>query len=85
MVARGAEEAGCGAVFTAEVNNDALAMAQLMGAASICRSCSLRQGSRVPERLSRRSGAKHYTPPFHPRLRRTLEGLARVGIFQPRH
>jgi hypothetical protein len=85
MVAREAEDAGFGAVLTAEVNNDAPATAQLMGAASICRSCSLRQGSRAPERLSRRSGAKYCTPSFHPRPRRTLDGLARVGIFQPRH
>jgi 5,10-methylenetetrahydromethanopterin reductase len=34
MVAREAEDAGFDAVFTAEVNNDALATAQLMGAAT---------------------------------------------------
>ncbi len=34
MVARGAEDAGFDAVFTTEVNNDALATAQLMGAAA---------------------------------------------------
>jgi 5,10-methylenetetrahydromethanopterin reductase len=33
-VARAAEDAGFGAVFCAEVNNDALATAQLMGAAT---------------------------------------------------
>jgi alkanesulfonate monooxygenase SsuD/methylene tetrahydromethanopterin reductase-like flavin-dependent oxidoreductase (luciferase family) len=65
-VARAAEAAGFEAVFCAEVNNDAIATAQLMGLAT--RTSGSGPGSRIPFRDSPIfAPRRQFAPPRRPR------------------